>query len=429
MEKLLKLASQHADQAEVWYLEETEDNLGFTDAKLDTANTSLSSGIALRVIKDGRVGLAHTRNLLDHKSLLDQALLSAGNGMPVDFQFPHTSSLPPLDNFSPAIEQIGKDALVEEGNRVLGYIKKRCQGQVDLRFNYAIERSGIMNSAGTALGQKSSAFMMMVHLVFPGTGSGLLGMKLGTGQCRLSESDLDRLIELFRISEIQIVPETGNLPVIFTEFSLHTLLSRFFVAASPENFYNKVSPLLHKLGERIFSEKLSIWQDPLDPELGNSCAFDGEGTPTRKLSFVQNGVFKAIPTDLNYASKLGLEPTGNGLRRAVEAQPSAQPVNVCIAPGEHSLEQMIAGIDRGIIVQGLMGGHSGNILNGDYSVGVSTGFYIENGVLKGRVKDCLLSGNIYDTLNRIAALESSCHNLGYYNVPAILFDPVKVTGK
>jgi len=90
---------------------------------------------------------------------------------------------------------------------------------------------------------------------------------------------------------------------------------------------------------------------------------------------------------------------------------------------------MIAGIDEGIIVHSTMGAHSGNILNGDYSVGVSSGFMIKNGVITGRVKDCMLSGNAYETLNNVSEIESVCHNMGAQKMPAILFDGVSVTGK
>jgi len=74
MEKLLQIASQMADQAEVFYIEEAGDSVEFSDSKLDKADTSMSAGIALRVIKNGKIGLAHTRNLLDREALVKQAL-------------------------------------------------------------------------------------------------------------------------------------------------------------------------------------------------------------------------------------------------------------------------------------------------------------------------------------------------------------------
>ena len=72
-----------------------------------------------------------------------------------------------------------------------------------------------------------------------------------------------------------------------------------------------------------------------------------------------------------------------------------------IKPGNKSFLQLVKSIDRGIILEGALGFHSGNIPNGDYSVGVSPGLYVENGEIKGRVKDAMIAGNIYETLKHV----------------------------
>jgi len=429
MEKLLKIAAQAADQAEVFHMEDSSDSIEFNDSKLEKADTSISAGIALRVIKNGKIGLAHTRNLLDREALVKQALLSAESGMEVGFSFPKTVSAPPLDTYRPSVEKLSKNELIGIGKDMISYVKAKIQGQFNINYWYSLSKGGVMNSAGTNLTMRSSDFGVFVQLIYSGTGSGLYKFRMAKELTEISKSDLDEMIELFRISEIQIVPPTKAMPVIFTEHTLFALLSRFFTAAAPNNIYNKVSPLCNRFGEKIVSEKLSLWQDPHDPEMTNSCGFDSEGTLTRKFSFIENGVFKAIATDLNYAQKLGMEATGNGIRGSVEASPSAQAINLCINTGNKTLKEMIAGIDEGIIVHSTMGAHSGNILNGDYSVGVSSGFMIKNGVITGRVKDCMLSGNAYETLNNVSEIESVCHNMGAQKMPAILFDGVSVTGK
>jgi PmbA protein len=429
MEKLLKLATQAADQAEVFFTNDTGDEINFTDGKLDKADTSMSAGIALRVIKDGRIGLAHTRNLLDRDALVKQALLSAKDGMEVGFSFPLTTNLPKLDNYNPSIETISKKDLVAEGKEMIDYISKKTGGQINAGFGFSTSEGGVMNSAGTKLSQKDSDYWAYAMLVFPGTGSGLFKLATGKSHVPLSREKLDEMIELFILSQNQIVPETGKMPVIFSESSHSALLSRFFAAASPASFYNKVSPLINRIGEQIVSAKLNLWQDPFDKEFNSTSPFDTEGSPTQKFSYIENGIFKAIPTDLNYAHKLGLAPTGNGFRGSVEANPSAQPFNICMGMGNKSLKEMIAGIDKGIIVQSLMGAHSGNILNGEYSVGVASGFYIEKGVIKGRVKDCMLSGNAYETLMHVSEIENECHNTGSRKLPSILCDGVSVAGK
>lgn len=429
MEKLLTLATQAADQAEVYYEDSSSDSIRFNDAKADKAESSLSSGIALRVIKDGKLGKAHTRNLLDAQALVDQALLAAKNGMQVGFDFPLTKEVVALDTYAPGIESIAKDELIAEGKKTIDYIKARTKGQVNLGFGYDSGANRVMNSAGTDLAHKHSSFFAYVQMVFPGTGSGLFEFESDKGRCQLSAAKLDKLIELFKISENVVTPPTGRMPVIFAESSPYALFSRFLAGISPINIYNKVSPLCGRTGEQIVSDKLTLRQLPHDPELVSSVAFDDEGTPTRDLVLIENGIFKSIITDLNYAHKLNLAPTGNGFLSGISGIVSAQPLNLCLDAGDKSLDEMIASIDKGLIVYSLMGAHSGNILNGEYSVGVASGFYIENGRLVGRVKDCMLTGNAYETLSQVQAVENISHKLASTRLPALLIDGVSVAGK
>ncbi|MDZ4182298.1 MAG: TldD/PmbA family protein, partial [Candidatus Cloacimonadaceae bacterium] len=412
MEKLLKIASDQAEQAEVFYYEDSSDSIEFTDGKLEKADSSMSSGVALRLIKDGKTGFAHTRNLLDPDLLVRQALLSADNGMEVGFSFPKTETVPIVQSYHPSIEYLSKKELIDRGLDLISYVKSRSDAQFNLGIEYSVDSGGIMNSAGTALNQKRSGFMVYAQMIFPGTGSGLSKFRQGNRRKWLSHQDMDEMIELFEISKTQIVPPTGQMPVIFYPTTVYALMSRLLEGINPANIYNKVSPLCGRQGERIVSEQFNLRQDPFDEEMSSATGFDAEGMPTQKLSFFEQGVLGAIPLDLNYAHKLGMTPTGNGLRGSIESMPTPYPFNLSIDTGDKSLSEMIAGIDRGIIVHSLMGAHSGNILNGDFSVGVSTGFLIEGGKLSGRVKDCMLSGNVYDALNRIVDIEDTALIMG-----------------
>ena len=429
MEKLLKLAAEAADQADIFWEEESSDSLEFTDAKLDKADSSLTYAVALRVIKDGKCGLAYTRNLLDAKALVDQALISAKDGLAVDFNLPKAWEAPETDSYDPRVDQIDKDGLIAKGKELIEYLKRNSDTQVNLNCGYGSSLTGLMNSRGLDLRQRSSSFYVIAQLIFPGSGAGLMEYEVAKGPIELDKARLDKMLELYRISSTQVVPATAQMPVIFTPYTVGALLSRFHTAISAVNIHNGVSPLCGKVGEKIFSDKLSLRQDPLDTELVSSVAFDHEGTPTQQLYLLKNGVFMAIPTDLNYARKLELEPTGNGFRPGVGYLPGPRAFSTCLAPGEMSLQQMIASIDKGLIVQSLMGAHSGNILNGDFSVGVSTGFLIENGKITARVKDCMISGNVYDTLNNVVAVGTDVHKLGSSKLPSLLCDAVSVAGK
>jgi PmbA protein len=89
----------------------------------------------------------------------------------------------------------------------------------------------------------------------------------------------------------------------------------------------------------------------------------------------------------------------------------------------------VQSIDKGIIIAGALGAHSGNIPNGDFSVGVSPGLYIEKGEIVGHVKDAMAAGNIYDILKNIVERENMLHPCSGGNFPSLLFDNITVTVK
>ena len=108
-------------------------------------------------------------------------------------------------------------------------------------------------------------------------------------------------------------------------------------------------------------------------------------------------------------------------------EPSLQ--HLLIEPGDLTFGEMIKSIDRGIIVGEALGAHSGNIPNGDYSIGLSPGLYVERGEIVGHVKDAMVAGNIYETLKNVVSIEDAQHFGPSGRYPAILIDNVNVTVK
>ena len=80
--------------------------------------------------------------------------------------------------------------------------------------------------------------------------------------------------------------------------------------------------------------------------------------------------------------------------------PSAFIINT----GKTTFEEMIQDIKEGLLIEQLMGAEQGNVLGGDFSGNVLLGYKIENGRIVGRVKNTMVSGNVYQILKDIAAL-------------------------
>lgn len=147
------------------------------------------------------------------------------------------------------------------------------------------------------------------------------------------------------------------------------------------------------------------------------------------------GVVKNFYYDLQTAGKAGTSSTGNGFRRSIagdyfEGQPAPAMTNLQMSPGKDRLEEMIASMDEGIIVDQVMGAGQGNVLTGDFSINVHLGFKVAEGKIVGRVKNTMVSGNTLEALNNIAAVSNRAEwAYGQYSSPAILFKSMGVAAK
>jgi PmbA protein len=91
---------------------------------------------------------------------------------------------------------------------------------------------------------------------------------------------------------------------------------------------------------------------------------------------------------------------------------------------------MVNDIKEGLVIEQLMGAGQGNILGGDFSGNVLLGYKVENGKIVGRVKDTMVSGNIYQLLKEITAIGSEARWVsGFLQIPPLYFPSVSVASK
>ena len=210
---------------------------------------------------------------------------------------------------------------------------------------------------------------------------------------------------------------TGKYPVILAPNLAAGLIGHLNGAISGGAQYRQASFLLHAIGQRVLPEWLSIREEPLRQGGLASAYFDGDGVATRDNVFVDNGYLRSYILSSYSARKLGLETTGN-------------------AGGVHNLhldgpmkpkDQLIAGIDQGLLITELMG-QGVNGVTGDYSRGAS-GFWIENGEIAYPVAEFTLAGNLKDMLLNIVALGDDIDERSSIRAPSVLLDAMTVAGQ
>ena len=144
---------------------------------------------------------------------------------------------------------------------------------------------------------------------------------------------------------------------------------------------------------------------------------------------IENGIAGQPLLDLQTAGQLGKLSTG-AAGRGLATTPSPTSSVIDVAAGDTHFEDMIAGIKEGLIVEELLGAGQGNELGGDFRANVSLGYRITNGEIVGRVKDTMVSGNVYSVLSQVEYIGDSPEWIfGSFRSPAIQCRGVEVTTK
>lgn len=433
MEALLEIAKKVSDQVEIYSLEQTIDSVSFEDAKLKDVDSKLQSGTSLRIIKDGKLGFAFTRNLISGEEFLQNALDSLS--VEAGFDLPITRDPAQLDTYNSAIETLTNTNIVDECHRICEMLGPRRSGQINIEAGRVTSRVRLINSNGTDLSSRSSLYYCYTAIMYPGSYSSISRLVALKHFERTPDEHLNFIVNTYNKSLKEASPRGGKMKVLFLPDTIYSLMWRLASATNGKNIYEGKSPVSEKLGDEMFDRQLTVYNDPLNDQFPGARSFDDEGTPCRYFPVVENGVLKNFYYDLHYADKLNASPTGHGFRSAmwggdsIATKPTPSLDHGFIKPGDKSLSELIGSIDRGIIIAGVLGAHSGNIPNGDFSMGLSPGLYVEKGEIVGNVKDAMVAGNIYEVMKNVLAIEDTLYPAMMGTFPAILFDSVSVATK
>ncbi|MFC1900943.1 TldD/PmbA family protein [Chloroflexota bacterium] len=433
MEEILKKAMKVCEEAELFAVTSEDTSVQFEANRLKHIQSSQSTSIALRIIKDGRIGYSTATGLEDSQSLIDMAVETAEFGMEAKFDFPAKSAYPGVEIFDPSIKTVPTEEMKRLGDAMITALtgdtpELLCEGGV----SKAEVSVNIINSHGGQAEYKKSIFGIGIEgqLI---RGTDMLFVGDSRSSCNpLLDTDIvtqEVLKQLERARE-QAPVKTGTFPVIFTAHGIASaLMMPLFVAFNGKTVYEGASPVGNKMGQVVFDEKFGLTDDPLIAFRPSSRPCDDEGTPGRKTPLIENGVVKSFLYDLQTAGLAGTSSTGNG-RRGGGSLPSPSPNALVVTAGDTTFDEMVADIKEGLVVEQLMGASQGNVLGGDFSGNVLLGYKIENGKITGRVKDTMVSGNIYKLLKDIAAIGSESRWVGgMLNTPPIYLAAVSVASK
>jgi PmbA protein len=432
VEDILAQAQKVAEAAEVFLVSSEETPVQFEANRLKRIQGNQSTSLNLRIIKEGRVGYASTTDPADTRRLVDSAAETARFGIQARFKLPPKTTYPRIKVFDPDTESVPIEKMIELGEELIGLITKHTPDIIcEAMVAKDIISLRLINSAGGEVNYRKSVFSLSLwgSLI---RGTDMLFVGEGQSSCHpitKPNQVADVVIQQLELAKNRASAPTKPLPVILTPRGVvSAIIPSLMTAFNGKIVLQGASPIGNKLGQKVFDQKLSLWDDPTLAYRPNSRPADDEGVPSQRTPLIEGGTVANFLYDLQTAALAGIKSTGNGNRNG--GLPTPSPTTLIIAPGKTSFDEMVKDIKEGLVIEQLMGAEQGNILGGDFSGNVLLGYKVENGKIVGRVKDTMVSGNVYQVLKEVAAIGSKPEWVGgFIQTPYIYCPSLSVASK
>lgn len=218
--------------------------------------------------------------------------------------------------------------------------------------------------------------------------------------------DMAREAALRAREQLDAEPVQGGVyPVVLNPTLAGVFVHEAFGHLSESDFVyeNEEAQKMMRMGREFGPKILNIADSGVEQpgDLPGSHAYDDEGVPMRRTQLVKDGVLVGRLHSRETAAKLGEEPTGNARAQDYNHKPLVRMRNTFIEAGETSFEDMIKDVELGVYACKARGGQT---CLGTFSFSSAYAYMIRDGELAEPVRDVILAGNLFETLQNVSAV-------------------------
>jgi PmbA protein len=427
------------DGAEVYLLSSRSTTIEVKKQKIDAFVEASARGVGLRVIQGNRLGFsAATLSDGSEVSPLIKNAIGAAQYTADDpcnmLPAPQPVAGDDLQIFDPELSKISEEEKIEQAmalEMAALHTDKRIRvvrkaGYQDSEFSlFLLNSKGIdVSYTGTSC---SASIMLMAD-----DGN---DRQMGWDSCSSrSFRDLDvgavgqkAARNALALLGAKTAPTT-KCSVLFTPVAAVDFLEVLVGAFSADAVQKGKSLLRDRLGKKIASSAVTLMDDGLLPGGLATAPFDDEGVPVKKKKLISEGLLGTFLHNAYTAAREGTASTGNGVRGGYASTPHVGPTNLYVEKGEHSRDQLIEGMGRGLEIMEIMGMHTANPISGDFSVGVS-GVWYEKGRPSHPVRAGAIAGNFISLLQKVKGVGNDLGFYGAVGSPSLLVENLSVSGE
>jgi PmbA protein len=383
--------------------------------EVESLSSATAAGIGVRVVVDGRQGFASAGSL--DPDVVDEVLTEARDN--AAFAAPdEANGLAAPDGVAPAaldLVQPGVDRTPTEAKVELALALERAVRAGDPRIRgvrvaiYA-DRAGeaaVASSTGLAAFDAATTCSLSVSAL-AGEGAGTQ-TGYATDACRTPDAldveatarrAVDRATRMLGARQ----PATRRVSVVLEPSVVAALLGVLGGVLAGDAVLKGRSPFGDRVGEPV-AAGLTLVDDPTDAGSLGAGAHDGEGLACRRTALLEDGVLRGFLHDTWSARRAGTASTASAVR-GYASTPAPGAAALALRPGDRSVDELLATVGDGVLVQEVSGLHSGvNPVSGDVSVGAE-GLVIRDGALAEPFREATVASTLQRLLLDVIAVGS-----------------------
>lgn len=409
---LRALLSRGGEYAEIFFETVRRTTALLEDGRVERVVEGTDAGIGLRLIFRERTYYAFT-NELDGRALaalaLDLSRYAASAGVPVSLPAsPAAARNPSAVRIPPSSRGLAeKTALLFLADRAARAESPRIR---QVRASYAeSERTIEVAAHPNVFASDRQTFLLFAVQCVAGNEKGLaVGYEPAGGTVGwefFETADLEGLARRAARRALATLSARkmpgGRMPVVLAAEAGGTMVHEPIGHGLEADLARQgLSVYKDALGTEVASRLVSIVDDATLPGKRGSFGIDDEGTPAERTVLVEKGVLVGFLHDRLSAMKDGVRSTGNGRRESYRNRPIPRMTNTIILPAATPPGEIIASVDRGLLVV-KMGGGQVDTVTGDFMFEVAEGYRIEGGCRAEPVRGATITGNGPEVLRMI----------------------------
>ncbi|MDR1397625.1 MAG: TldD/PmbA family protein [Desulfarculales bacterium] len=430
----LRLEKSPARQWEIFLAHNQRFSLSIKENEVDKIEESESMGLALRVLKEDRLGFSYL--IGSDLNRLDAAIHSALAGAAAGDPAPGLT-MAPAARYENGMELYfapeETDACLDLARRMAGAalaVSSKVSHVFPAGVEQKLSQTFLRTSQGFDGQYRDSLVSAYCAVIAQDKGQQEEAWE-GTGARRWKDIDVSRIGREAAgkaVSGLGAAKAPGGLyQVLFTNEVAAYFVDLLSFSLQGDNLGKGRSQLLGRQGEKLFSPVINLSDNPLAPLATGSRPFDDEGTPSQITPLIIEGVFSDFIRDRYWGIRSGLASTGNSRRSGLKGPPQIGFSNLILAPGKASFDQLRSQMERGLIVEQILGGHTADPVSGQFSLGLA-GKLVEKGEITTPVRGNALAGQIMELFAGIRQLGNDIKDFSGTQAPSMLAADIAISG-